>query len=61
MALWPAGPPEGLRSSIDAEGLREAITTVLEEPRYRDVASRLAAEMAQQAPADEVLAALALP
>ena len=60
VALWPAGPPEGLRSSIDAAGLREAITTVLEEPVYRQVASRLAAEMADQAPADQVLDALGL-
>ena len=40
--------------------LREAITTVLEQPDYRQVASRLAAEMAEQAPADRVLDALRL-
>ena len=62
VALWPDpdGPPPPLRSSIDAAGLREAITTVLEEPGYRRIASRLAAEMAEQAPADQVLDALGL-
>jgi UDP:flavonoid glycosyltransferase YjiC (YdhE family) len=59
-AVWPdpAAPPEAMRSSIDPVALRAAVTTVLEDPAYRRVATRLAAEMAALPPTDEALAAI---
>jgi UDP:flavonoid glycosyltransferase YjiC (YdhE family) len=57
VAVWPDAdaPPEPLRSSIDPDALRKAITTVLEDPTYRRVASDLAAEMAALPATDEAL------
>jgi UDP:flavonoid glycosyltransferase YjiC (YdhE family) len=49
-----------VRSSLDPAALREAVARVLEEPRYREVTSALAAEMAAQPSADEALEALGL-
>ena len=57
VAVWPApdAPPEAMRSSIDPVALREAVTTVLDDPAYGRVASGLGAEMAALPPADEAL------
>jgi tetratricopeptide (TPR) repeat protein len=35
--VWPSGPEEAIRSSIDPAALRAAIETALTEPAYREV------------------------
>jgi UDP:flavonoid glycosyltransferase YjiC (YdhE family) len=60
VVVWPDPdrPAEAIRSGIDPNALRDAITTALDEPGYRRVAGELAAEMAAQPPTDEALAAV---
>jgi UDP:flavonoid glycosyltransferase YjiC (YdhE family) len=57
LAIWPDpdGPPMPIRTSIDPAPLREAVETVLGDPAYGRVASKLAAEMAALPPVDEAL------
>jgi UDP-N-acetylglucosamine:LPS N-acetylglucosamine transferase len=56
-AATPAG---GLRllTPDDAEGLRQAVETVLDQPAYRDAAVRIASEMASMPALDEVVSRL---
>jgi UDP:flavonoid glycosyltransferase YjiC (YdhE family) len=58
VVVWPESDAEAMRSGLDAEALRDAVATVLEDPAYGRVASGLAAEMAALPPADEALALL---
>jgi UDP:flavonoid glycosyltransferase YjiC (YdhE family) len=58
VVVWPDGPAEAIRSSIDPAALRDAITSALDEPSYGRVAGELAAEMAALPPTDDALAAV---
>jgi UDP:flavonoid glycosyltransferase YjiC (YdhE family) len=62
ISLWPdpSAPPEAVRSGIDPAGLRDAITTVLEDPSYGRTASAFAGEMAALPPTDAAMDAIAV-